>query len=152
MKKPKPWILRPVAWISTVIMLMLLEYAGGFIFDLVGLLLVKLENMSTVIMVILVVAFGSAFLGLITSSVTIIPALIIAASDWIYPSKKGIRYYVVGLYELVITAVFFLAGILGTEKDGSMILYYAECIWLIVASIALIFMGKSQAKDRLKEA
>lgn len=151
MEKKKPWILRPVAWIATVLMLIVLEYAAGFIFDLAGILLVKLEGMSTVIMVILVVAFGSTFLGLLTSSATIIPALLISASDWFYPSKRGARYFVVGLYEIVTTAVFFLAGISGAAKDGSMILYYAECIWLIVASISLMLMGRSQAKDRQKD-
>lgn len=147
-KKSKPWILRPIAWISTIIMLMLMEYAAGFIFDIVELLLTKLENLSTVIVVLLVFAFGSTFLGLLTYSVFIIPGLIVTLSDKIYPSNHAFRYYFVAIYEIISCVPWLLAGISGAVKGGSMILYYAEIIWLIIASISLMLMGRSEANNR----
>jgi hypothetical protein len=144
----KPLILRPVAWIATILMALLMEFAGGIIFDIVAFIFTKLDGLSTTGIVILTILFGSAFIGLVSYSVTLIAALIVGLSDKIYPSNHAFRYYFVGIYELLGCAWYLVLGVTSSVKGGSMILYYAEIIWLAATSAVIMFLGRAEANAR----
>lgn len=149
-KTNKPWILRPVAWGCTIIMLICLEYASAFIFNVAEYLIDRLNDFSTVVIVIIVVTFGSTFLGILVYSAFVLPGLAVTLSDKIYPSNHAFRYYFVGIYELVGCAFMLMAAMAGNIVGGSMFWFYAENIWLAVASVMLMVTGRDEANQRHK--
>ena len=150
MERKKSWILRPVAWICTLIMLICMEYASAFIFDVAEYLIDRLNNFSPVVIVIAVVTFGSTFLGILVYSAFVLPGLMVGLSDKIYPSNHAFRYYFLGIYELVGCAFMFIAALSGNVSGGSMFWFYAENIWLTVASVMLILTGRNESEQRHK--
>lgn len=148
MDRQKPLILRPVAWIATILMVILMEFAAGIIFNIVEYIFTKLDDLSTAGVVILTIVFGGTFLGLLSYPVNLLAALIVELSDKIYPSNHAFRYYFVGIYELLECAWWLLLGVTNSVKGGSMILYYAEIIWLAAASVRIMIWGRAEANGR----
>lgn len=150
MQKKKPWILRPIAWIATIIMMLGLQYIAELLCLLGEYVLLWLNGMSTVVIVILVMAFGSIFLGIFFYSAIYLPSLVVTISDKIYPSNHAFRYYFVGIYEIIGCAFLIFAAIIGAVKGGSMFWLYVRYGWLISASIVMMFVGNGEAKERHK--
>lgn len=148
MKKTKPWILRPVAWILTIIMMLALQYIAELLCLLGEYVLLWVNGLSTVVIVILVMAFGSIFLGIFFYSAIFLPSLVVTISDKIYPSNHAFRYYFVGIYEIAGCALLIFAAITGAVTGGSMFWFYVRYGWLIFASIVMMVTGRSEANER----
>lgn len=148
MEQKKPWILRPVAWICTIIMVLGIQFIATLICRLGEYLILWLSGLSTVVIVILVLLFGSIFCGLFFYSVFILPSLLVSISDKIYPSNHAFRYYFLGIYEIAGCAFLIMAAIMGAVKGGSMFWFYARMGYIIVSSILMIVFGHGAAKNR----
>lgn len=148
LKHNKPWILRPVAWILTIIMMLALQFIAELLCSAGEYILIWLSGHSTIVIVLLAMAFGGTFLGIISYSVTLLPALLVTLSDKVYPSNHAFRYYFVGIYEIIGCAFLIYAGIIGAVSGGSMFWFYARYIWLIVVSAIMMLVGRSQANSR----
>lgn len=148
MKQNKPWILRPVAWICTILMFLGMQYIAELICRLGGYLVLLLDGLSTVAVVILVLLFGSAFCGLFFYSAIMLASLLVSISDRIFPSNNAFRYYFLGIYEIASCALLLLSAALGAVSGGSMFWFCARYVWLIIASVIVMVTGHQAAKDR----
>lgn len=147
-EQKKPWFLRPVAWVCTIVMVLAIQFVAELICRLGEYLILWLGGLSTVTIVILVLLFGSAFFGLFFYSAFMLPALLVTVSDKIYPSHHAFRYYLLGLYEIVGCAFLIYAAIIGAVHGGSMFWFYARYGYLIFASIIMMITGRSAANER----
>lgn len=148
MEQKKLWILRPVAWVCTILMVLGLQLVAELICRLGEYFVFRLSSFSTIVVVILVLLFGSVFCGLFFYSAIFLPSFLVSISDKIYPSNHSFRYYFVGLYEIAGCAFLIFAAIMGAVKGGSMFWFYARYGWLILSSIIMMVVGHSQAKAR----
>ena len=147
MEKKKPWILRPVAWLFTCLAIFLLPLAAEYICKLGYFLVGYLDRFSTVVVVILVLMFGSLYLSLLWYSAAIISALFIHISNAIYPTHHAFRFYFVGIYLILYCAIVIAAAILGFVSGGAMFWFYARHVWLAFASIIFIAYGRASAVE-----
>lgn len=152
MEKKKSWLLRPVAWVITIIMMLALQFAAEKLCLLGENVIIWLNTKSLATIVILVVMFGSAFFGLFSYTSFILPGMVVAFSDKIYPSNHAFRYYFVGIYEIIGCAILIYAGLIGAVTGGSMFWFYVRYAWLIIASIVMMVSGRSAAIDRHESA
>lgn len=148
MERKKLWILRPVAWIATIIMMLALQFVAELICKLGEYLVYQLSGLSTIVVILLVMAFGSLFLSLFFYSAVILPSLAVNISDKIYPSNHAFRYYFAGLYEIAGCAFLIWAALSGAVSGGSMFWFYARYGWLILASVIMMISGRNNANDR----
>ena len=147
MEKKKPWILRPVAWLFTCLAIFLLPLAAEYICKLGGFLIGYMDRFSTVVVVILVLLFGSFYLSLFIYSATILPSLFVSISNLIYPTHHAFRFYFVGIYLIISSAFLIIAGILGFVSGGPMFWYYARYGWLAFSALMLMLAGRSSTTD-----
>lgn len=139
---------RPIAWICTVVMILCLQYASELICRLGEYLFSILDGLPTVAVILLVMAFGGVFSGIILYSLFMLPALIVTASDKIYPSHHAFRYYLIGIYSIAGCAFLIYAAAIGAVSGTSMFWFYVRYIWQAIAYINMMVMGHTRAKDR----
>ena len=145
MKTNKPLILRPVAWIFTCFAILALPFVAELVCKLGAFLVSCLDNLSTVIVIILVMMFGSIYLSLFTYSAMILPSLFVNLSDAIYPTHHAFRFYFVGSYLILYCLAIVAAGILGFVSGGPMFWFYVRHGWLAFSSIMLMVYGREKA-------
>lgn len=149
MEKRKNWVLRPVAWVCTLLMFLAVQFLADLLCKLGVFLVGWLSYQSTAIIIIMVMLFGGVFLSLIYCSVLFLPSILVSLSDKIYPSHHAFRYFFLGIYEIVGCALLIFAGIIGAVRGGSMFWFYAQYIYLIVISILVMVFGNNTAKERV---
>jgi hypothetical protein len=147
MKTNKPLILRPIAWLFTCLAIIALPIAAEYVCKLGGFLVGFLDNFSTLIVIILVLMFGSIYLSLFVYSATILPSLLVSISNLIYPTHHAFRFYFVGVYLLIFSASLIIAGILGFVSGGPMFWYYARYGWLAFSALMLMLTGRSSTTE-----
>lgn len=152
MEKKKHWIRRPVAWMCTYLMMLVMEWVARIICNLGESVVGWLNGLSTAMIVILVVVFGGVAGSLLMYSVFVIPAAIVAISDKIYPSNHAVRYYLLGSYEIFGSALFIILAIAGIVQGGDMIWYYAKYIYLIILSVVMMITGRAKSEERHETA
>ena len=143
MENKKPWILRPVAWVFTILAIFAFPLAAEYVCKLGEFLVSYLDRFSTVVVVILVLMFGSLYLSLFGYSATTLAALFVHISNSIYHTHHAFRFYFVGIYLIMYCAALIIAGILGFISGGSMFWFYARYAWLAFASLMLILYGRT---------
>lgn len=148
MEKKKSWVMRPVAWVCTLAMVLGIQFVGWLICYVGGILTSWLSGLSTLAIVLLVLAFGSAFCGVVFYSVTFLPLLLVETSDKIYPSHHAFRYYFIGIYEIASCAFLIYGAIIGAVRGGSMFWFYARFLYIILASVLMIVYGHNAAQSR----
>lgn len=148
MKKKKSLFFRPVAWIATILLMLGLQFVAELLCKLGGYLVYWLSGMSTVVIILLAMAFGGTFLSVFFYSAIMLPSVIVNLSDNIYPSNHAFRYYFVGLYELVACGLLIFMALNGMVSGGSMFWFYARYGWLAAASVIMMVVGNGNAKDR----
>lgn len=146
--KKTPWILRPVAWAVTIIMIFAMQLAAELICRLGDWLVYQLGGLSTIMIIFLVLMFGSAFVSLFFYSAFVLPSLFVSLSDKIYPSNHAFRYYFLGILEIAGCVFLVFAAIMGAVQGGSMFWFYARYAWLIFASVVMMIYGRSNAMAR----
>lgn len=152
MEKKISWVRRPIAWICTYILLQLVDTFSGFVCMLLSSLIGWMGGLSTVVIVILVVMFGSVISSAIIYSIFTVPALLVSLLDKIYPSNHAVRYYLFGAYKLLNLAVFVYAGIIGAVSGGSLFWYYAKLVYSAVLNVGIMVAGWLHAEERHKES
>ena len=127
---------RPIAWICTVVMILCLQYASELICRLGEYLFSILDGLPTVAVILLVMAFGGVFSGIILYSLFMLPALIVTASDKIYPSNHAVRYFVIGIYSLAGCAFLITLALAGAVKGQSFIRF----VRLYICCLSIVFL------------
>ena len=144
----KSWILRPVAWILTIIMMLALQFVAQLLSLLGEYVFMWLSGLSTVAVVLLSMVFGGTFLSIFFYSAIFLPSFAVTIADKVYPSNHAFRYYFVGIYEIIGCALLIYAGIIGAVSGGSIFWFYARYIWLIVVSVIMMLIGRNEANSR----
>lgn len=135
-EKKKCWLLRPVAWL----VLLVSVYLMNIIISTGILLGVRvadwLSTVPTEAVILLTLAFGSVGIGILFSGAIYLPSLIMAASHAIYPSRKGVRFYVIGAWQILISLSSVISVLTNTEATR----VFWECASAIYFAIVYIFM------------
>lgn len=153
MNKTRKPIMRPIAWVLTWAMLLLIEQIARLVCGLGNWLVALVSGWSTIAIIIAAIIFGGTYVALYFYSSVIAASMAVVASDYLYPSKKGARYLTFGIYELVGDIVLILLCAVGPKlgiviTGGPMFWLYARYVWLIIFAVSLIACGKSCASDR----
>lgn len=149
--KKRSAILRPVAWISAIVLLLAMEAISGLIFALGVELTSWMSGLSTLAVIFLVMAIGSVYLGLVSYSIWIVPMLLVIACDWIYPSKHAFRYNFIGVIEILICIVYVVLGATDFIQGDIMFFFYANKVHIALSAVAMMFIGHQQAEERNRE-
>ena len=148
MEQKKSWLMRPVAWIATYAMFIVVKLLGELLCLLGEYTVYRLDNLSTVAIIVATLFFGSTAIGFFFYLATILPALLVSLSDKIYPSHHAFRYYFIGICEIINCASWIIYAIVGTVTGENMFWFYVQNGWLIYASAVMMFMGRSESNDR----
>lgn len=151
MEQKKHWIFRPLAWICTIALVLGLQLVAELLCRFGEYAVTWLGGLPTVAIVLLVLAFGSIFCSLFFYTAFLLPPLIVTASNKIYPSRRALRYYFIGGYEILGCTLLIVAAVAGYVSGGSMFWFYARYAWLIFASIIMMIAGNGVAKDQAEE-
>lgn len=151
MKKRNP-ILRPVSWVVLYVLINLICYVAELIQKLGIYLIGLLSPLPTWAVVVITISLSSVYFGLLGYAAGLIPMASVFVSDWIYPSKKGARYYFFG----ILTILFYLFLIIfsfsgAVSYPHSSFWYYALFVYDIILMIVLISCGRSKAVERREE-
>ena len=148
MKTNKLWILRPVAWVATIIMFVGLMFVGEVVCLLGEYLTYRLDGLSAIAVMLWTMMFGSITIGTFFYSATYLSSLLATLSDKIYPSNHAFRYYFVGIYEIINCVCWILSAMMGNVKGDYMFWFYAQYGWKIYASVVMMLYGRSEAEAR----
>lgn len=148
MEQKKFWLMRPVAWIATCAMFVAVKLLGELVCLLGEYATYRLDNLSTIAVILFALLFGSAAIGLFFYSATFLPAVLVSLSDKIYPSHHAFRYYFIGIYEIINCASWIIYAINGNVEGNYMFWFYAQNGWFIYASVTMMLVGRSASNDR----
>ena len=101
MEQKKFWLMRPVAWIATYTMFVVVKLLGELVCMLGEYATYRLDNLSTIAVILFALLFGSTAIGIFFYSATFLSATLVTLSDKIYPSHHAFRYYFIGIYEII---------------------------------------------------
>ncbi|MBE6929737.1 MAG: hypothetical protein E7463_05595 [Ruminococcaceae bacterium] len=160
--KPKPKTIytslprwrRPVAWLATFVVWMLMEYLIRLLITLCGSAIVYLESLSTVAVVVIVLIFGSLAVGILLMPLMYGPLLIAQLSESIYPSRSGSRFLVIAGLSLLGSLIGFILGFSSYMVFGSGVakvtwfVSYGYCF--ICAVILFIFGARHEEAEIIK--
>lgn len=141
---------RPLAWVVVVILAYLSDVASGLLCELGIWLSSFLAHMTPFQIVICMVLFGGTFVGLAYYALSMIPLLIVYLCDRVYPSNHAFRYYFVGVCTIIVSACCILMAIFGLITSDTMFWVYARYVYMIIHSVWLMVIGRSNAEDRQK--
>ena len=147
MKCNKPVILRPIAWAFTVACLFGMQWLAMMFCRLGEFLISIAEDFSTIVKILFGATIGTAYIGLYFSSMSFVPAFVVVLSDGIYPTRRAMRFYLAGAYEILGCAFLIIAALMGAVKGGQMFWFYARFALLILQSVFLVAYGKRQAAE-----
>lgn len=105
-----------------------------------------LSGMSTVAIVVLVLLGGGIYTSLFLYSMVMLPSMTVYLSNSISKSRRGVRYWVFGIYTIAGCALLIYAGIVGAVSGGPMVWYYIRFAYIIIASAFMILSGVAEAE------
>ena len=149
MKRKRNSLLRPVAWIATVVLIYCIGLVSTLVCTLGAWAVSELSRLSTGMVILLVILLGSEYSGIL------LPHLLVFASDFIYPSNHAFRYYFSGIITLIFCAFSVIGCIRGwivQTGDTSIFWFYATYSHLALSAIIMMLRGRSSSEDRHKEA
>ena len=153
MEKKRSGLLRPVAWIVTAVLICCMEWVSKLVCKLGSWAVNEFSHLSTGMIILLVLLFGSIYVGLYIYSAVILPQLLVSVSDAIYPSNHAFRYYFSGTIDIILCIVFIVGGILGwiiQTGNTSMFWFYASRVHFAIAMIIMMRHDHSSAEERHK--
>lgn len=132
----------PISWVALVAMLCVV-FPISRILCSVGVWLVSLlSELSTVMVVVLLLIFGGTYIGIVLGGLSYLPTIIVYLDEMIYPSKHGVRYCVIGIWTaLGAAACIFLLRIGVIIAGPSKIWWYGLYIWNLLFGIVVAVMG-----------
>lgn len=146
----KTWLLIPVAWAFAIIGVLAIQLSGYLLCRIGAWAVGEMANLPTILIIALIFLFGGLYASLVYYALILIPALTVQFANQIFPSKNGVRYYVIGIYEVISCALLIYAGAIGIVKGGPMFWFYARFIFIAISSIILMLTGKEEAKQYKK--
>lgn len=149
--KKRCWVLRPIAWGCAMLMSLGMDIISGLIFRLGTELVFWLSGLSTLVVIFLVMALGSIYLGLVTYSAWIVPSILVYLSDAIYPSNHAFRYYFIGIFQMIGCVFCIIAAARGLLVQDIMFFLYANMVHLAVSALVMMFLGRGKSEERHKE-
>lgn len=107
-----------------------------------------LSGMSTVAIVVLVLLGGGIYTSLFLYTMALLPALTVHLSNNISKSRRGVRYWVLGIYTIAGCGLLIYAGIVGAVSGVPMAWHYIRFVSIILASAYMILLGTAEAEPK----
>ena len=138
----KCWLLRPLAWIVFLLTTYLINGAINASFMICIRVVDWLSALPTVAIVLLTLAFGGIVISLLFRGTVYLPALSMTLSNHIYPSKNGVRYYLVGIFQLFISIAEIIIAL---TKSGNDYVFWdcAAAVYFVIVYIVMLCSVKS---------
>ena len=140
-EKKKCWLLRPVAWVAFLIAVALMNSIINIVFLLGAYVVAWLSTLPTMAVVLLTIAFGSFALGLLFTGAISLIGLVVSTSHAIYPSKTGVRFYIIAASQLLISLVSIVLALTSTDftfLDVASPVYFAFVYIVMLCSVKSI--------------
>lgn len=125
-----------------------MDIISGLIFRLGTELVFWLSGLSTLVVIFLVMALGSIYLGLVTYSTWLVPSALVFLSDLIYPSNHAFRYYFVGIFQVVCCLICIVLAAKGIIVQDIMFFLYANMVHLAISAIVMMLYGRGKSEER----
>lgn len=148
MEQKKFWLMRPVAWIATYAMFVVVKLLGELVCLLGEYATYRLDKLPTIAVILIALMFGSAAISLFFYSGSILSTALVSLSDKIYPSHHAFRYYFIGILEIINSASWIIYAITGNVTGNYMFWFYAQNGWFIYASVIMMLAGRSVSNLR----
>lgn len=145
--KQRSKVLRPVAWVATLVMFTLMDFVSSLVCRLGEWAVGEFNNLSTGMIIILVLLLGSIYVSLFFYSAFLGSSLLVYASERIYPTHHAFRYYFIGIISIILCALSVLAGILSwvRSNNGGMFWYYAKYVHIMITVITMMYRGRDES-------
>lgn len=146
--KQRSKVLRPVAWIATLAMFTLMDFASSLVCKLGVWVVGEFSNLSTGMIIILVLLFGSLYVGLFFYSAFLGSSLLVFASERIYPTHHAFRYYFIGIISIILCAISVFGGIRGwvtSSNYGGMFWFYAKYVHIMITTVTMMYRGRDES-------
>ena len=131
-EKKKCWLLRPVAWLVFLLSVGLMNSIINTTFLLIDYVVKWLSTLPILAVILLTLAFGSLAIGLMFTGTLRLVVFVVSSSHAIYPSKNGVRFYIVGAVQLLIS---LLAIVLAIADSGT-----THTFWDFAAPLYFVIM------------
>lgn len=145
-QKKNAWWRRPAGWICAFLGTLGIQAAAYLLCEAGVWLMNWLSGMSTVAIVVLVLLGGGIYTSLFLYSMVMLPSMTVYLSNSISKSRRGVRYWVFGIYTIAGCALLIYAGIVGAVSGGPMVWYYIRFAYIIIASAFMILSGVAEAE------
>ena len=137
----RKWYMRVLSWIVLMLLCGVYHALVPQAFKLIFMLIDWLSGLSTIMIIILSILFGGTIISILFYSILIIPALIVSLSEKICNSKKGLRYKIIGWYDIISYAIYIVFGITGTIT-GAVAILYCVSIYGVLSCIPFVCVNK----------
>lgn len=144
----RSWVLRPVAWLCTLVMCCFIDAIAGLLCRLGIWLVGLLGDFSTIGIILFITFIGTSFCSLFFWAMTMLPNLLVSLSDNIYPSNHAFRYYFLGIAWIGLCLLLAIFGVLKIITSSSMVWFYIKLAAQILAAALMIIHGYADAKNR----
>lgn len=147
-KKHNAWWARPAGWVCAFLGTLGIQAAAYLICEAGIWLMNWLSGMSTVAIVVLVLLGGGIYTSLFLYSMVMLPSVTVHLSNIISKSRRGVRYWVFGIYTIAGCALLIYAGIVGAVSGCPMVWYYIRFAYIIISSAIMILLGVAEAEPK----
>ncbi|NCC83655.1 MAG: hypothetical protein EOM03_05955 [Clostridia bacterium] len=128
---------RFLSWVVLSLIFAVFYSIGKFVFDLGFGLLGRALDVSFFRFILVSLIIGGPLLGLLIASFRFGPALSFAASEHVFPSRRGLRYRVFAIINIILPAILLFADIYKGLWNS-----IPENIYAIVFSAILLYCVK----------
>lgn len=141
-RKKKCWLLRPVAWLVFLLSVGLMNGVINTTFLLIDYVVEWLSTLPIMAVILLTLAFGSLAIGLMFTGTLRLVIFVVSGSHAIYPSTNGMRFYIVGVAQLLISILAIVSAIADPVATHTF-WDFAAPIYFVIMYIGMMFGVKS---------
>ena len=135
--KKKCWILKPVSWLAFLLSVGLMNSIVNTTFLLIDYVVEWLSTLPTVAVILLTIAFGGFLLGLMFTYTIKLVLFVVSLSHSIYPSKNGVRFYIVGAVQVLLSLLSVVFNITDTGSTHTFLDFAAPIYFAIMYIIMM---------------
>lgn len=136
-EKKKSWLLRPISWLVFLLSVGLMNSIINTTFLLIDFIIKWLSTLPTMAVVLITLAFGSLVISLMVNYTIKLVVFVVMGAQAIYPSKNGVRYYIVGASQVLISLLSTVLTIADASSSHTFLDFAAPIYFAIMYTVML---------------